>query len=99
MRRIPAVTAAVVVAVGGTALGTGSAVAEPSKITCPDNMAPTPAVLVNNGQQKDKNGDQFVCAKPAGCSQIELCGGPDYDLFGAPLRHIDGNLYYVTDNL
>ena len=97
MRRLPAVLAgSLVVAIAGT--GAGPAAADP-KIVCPDNMAPTPAALVNNGQAKDKNGDHFVCAKPAGCSDVQFCGGPDYDFVGAPLRHVDGTLYYVTDNL
>ena len=97
MRRFPVVLAGTLaVAVAG--LGAGPVAADP-KIVCPDNMAPTPAVLVNNGQSKDKNGDQFVCAKPADCSDVQFCGGPDYDFFGQPLRHVNGGLYYVTDNL
>ena len=98
MRRTPSALAGLI-ALAVAASGASPAAAEPSKITCPDNMMPTPALLVNNGTKKDKNADGFVCAKPADCSDVELCGGPDYDLYGEPLRGIDGELYYVTDNL
>ena len=68
---------------------------------CPDNMTPVPAAFVQNGDKKDKEPkDGLVCAKPApecvftgGCN-----GGPDNDLYGAPLLGADGKYYYVTDN-
>ncbi len=97
MRRTP-IAMAGLLALALAATGASPAAANPAT-ACPANMTPTPAVLVNNGDQKDRNADHFVCAKPAECSQVEYCGGPDYDLYGEPLLGMDGNLYYVTDNL
>jgi len=96
--RLTPIAIAGLTALALAASSAGPAAADPSKITCPDGMGPTPAALVNNGYQKDKNGDHFVCAKPADCSQIEFCGGADYDLYGPPLTGLDGALYYIADN-
>lgn len=98
MRRTP-IALAGLIALAVAASGASPAAADPSKVTCPSGMFPTPAALVNNGEAKDKNADRFVCAKPADCSQVQFCGGPDYDLYGEPLVGLDGQLYYVTDNL
>lgn len=68
---------------------------------CPDHMTPTPAAFVNNGAKKDKNPkDGVICAKPAPeCIATQQCpGGPDWDVYGAPLLGLDGNWYFVTDN-
>ena len=68
---------------------------------CPDNMTPTPASFVQNGEKKDKNPrDGVICAKPAPeCIATQQCpGGPDTGLFGEPMLGIDGNWYYVVDN-
>lgn len=97
--RLTPIAIAGLLALAVAASSASPAAAEPSKVTCPDSMAPTPAALVNNGYQKDKNGDHLVCAKRADCSNIEFCGGADYDLYGPPLLHLNGDLYYVTDNL
>jgi hypothetical protein len=97
MRRTP-IALAGLIALATAASGASPAAADPSKIMCPADMFPIPAALVNNGEAKDKNADHFVCGKPADC-EIEFCGGPDYDLFGPPLLHVNGLLYYVTDNV
>lgn len=97
MRRTPTAIAGLL-ALAIAATGASPAAADPSKVQCTDGMAPMPAVLVNNGEKKDKNGDHLVCAKRADCSEVEFCGGPDYDLYGQPLLGVDGYLYYVTDN-
>ena len=68
---------------------------------CPDNMSPVPAAFVQNGDKKDKEPkDGLVCAKPAPeCMTTGGChGGPDVDLYGAPLLGADGKYYFVTDN-
>jgi hypothetical protein len=41
-----------------------------------DGFMPVPAATVQNGVQKDKNGNGFVCAKFA---DGKLVGGPDDD--------------------
>ena len=68
---------------------------------CPNDMGPTPAAFVNNGDKKDKEPkDGVVCAKPAPeCLVTQQChGGPDYDVYGMPLLGLDGKWYYVVDN-
>jgi hypothetical protein len=96
--RLRITLAAFAAAATAAAFAPGSAVATAG---CPDDMTPTPAAFVNNGDKKDKEPkDGIICAKPAPeCVVTQHCpGGPDYDMFGMPLLGLDGHWYYVTDN-
>ena len=68
---------------------------------CPDGMTPAPVIFVNNGEQKDKNMNGVICAKPAPqCVVDGTCpGGPDEALFGPPLQGLNGHWYFVTDDV
>jgi hypothetical protein len=63
---------------GTLALGAPSVTAEigvPG--TCnQDGFMPTPSALVENGAQKDRNGNGFVCAK---FEDSRIVGGPEDD--------------------
>lgn len=81
------------------AFGAAPAAAE---LGCPDSMAPVPASLVNNGEKKDKNENNVVCAKPTTCVQMSgpVChGGPDDDVYGLPMLGSDGVWYHVIDDV
>ena len=99
MRRNSVVLA--VLAVSALAAFGPAPVGADATATCPDHMTPVPEQFVHNGEKKDHNDDGFVCAKPApSCVVDGTCnGGRDYDVFGVPLLGMDGNWYYVTDNI
>ncbi len=87
-------------AVAGALVAAVGASPAAADLGCPDDMAPVPRALVNNGEKKDHNGNFTVCAKPADCefADAECRGGPDDELFGVPLLGVDGVWYHVTDD-
>lgn len=71
MRRLAAVIAAGTVA----AVFAPSVGAEDRPSQCPDQMVLFPAAFVEQGEQKDRNANGLVCAKPAADGRFH--GGPD----------------------
>ncbi len=79
--------------------GAAPAVAD---LGCPDSHYPMREEFVRQGEKKDKNNNDMVCAKPTTCvsSTGVVCnGGPDdNEIVGVPLLGDDLNWYYVIDD-